>query len=247
MTDFCERFKQAKISVLSESAVTEGVGGLMEKSVHKILKLAIEPDVSKHEQKYLGSVVDIKNGEGIFEIQTKNHAALIPKLRKFLPTSPVTVVIPLINEKYIRYIDTETGEISAPQKSPKHEDVYTALNYIFKLSDFVMNKNFRLKLIFMSADEYRRLDGWDKSRKKGATKLDKIPRDVIEVLDLSSREDYIKHIPRELGERFLAKEFQKAIKRPAKFTYFIIRFLCNVGVISEIGKEGRAFVYALNK
>lgn len=238
-----ESFKRARLSVLGEKISTVGVGGLSEKSLHKILKLTIEPNSENHEVKFLGSVADIKNEDGIFEIQSKNPYLLEKKLKKFLPTTPVTLVMPIICEKYIRWIDVETGEISEPKKSPKKEDVYTALNALMPIASFIFDPNFSVKLMLLCADEYKRLDGWDKTRKKGGSKADRIPSELIEVIDLKEPEDFMKYIPRELSEIFLARDFALAIKRPSRFTYYVIKFFERLGLISKAGKQGRAFVY----
>ena len=238
-----ENFKRARLAVLSESVVTEGVGGLGEKAVHKILKLTIEPDVTKHEVKYLGSIADIKNDDGIYEIQTRHPENLSKKLEKLLPECKVTLVIPLIKEKRIRWINTQTGEISEPRKSPKSEDAYTAINQLHPIAKFFTHPNFRLKLIFLSADEYKRLDGWDKTKKKGATRIERIPSELLSVIDFNSVSDYERYIPSEISGEFLAKDFARAIKRPSRFTYFVIRFFVNLGLVAPIGKEGRAIKY----
>ncbi len=240
-----ESFKRARLLALGEEVSTVGVGGLSEKSVHKILKLTLEPDIRNHEVKFLGSVADIKNSEGIFEIQSKSPYLLEKKLKKFLPHTRVTLVMPLIREKRIRWIDTESGEISAPKKSPKKEDIYTAINALSPISEFIFDPNFRIKLIFLSVDEYKRLDGWDKTRKRGASRADGIPSEILEVIDLTSPEDYVRYIPSELGEEFLAKDFAAAIKRPARFTYFVIKLFEKLGFVSVVGKKGRAFVYKI--
>ena len=49
-----------------------------------ILKLAEEPCEACHEIKVKGSVADIKNADGIVEIQTRAFERLLPKLKKFL-------------------------------------------------------------------------------------------------------------------------------------------------------------------
>ena len=111
------RFAEAKIKVLGEFSVGGGIGTLSEKVLHKILKHYIEPDESCHEVKILGSVADVKNGEGIFEIQTRRLSALRPKLEKFLKDYKVTVIYPLPYEKYITLIDGESGEFLSRRKS----------------------------------------------------------------------------------------------------------------------------------
>lgn len=238
-----ESFKRARLAILGEEVSTVGVGGLSEKSVHKILKLTLEPDVEKHEVKFLGSIADIKNGDGIFEIQSRSPYLLEKKLQKFLLHTKVTLVIPLIKEKYIRWINPETGEIGEPKKSPKKEDVYTALNALSPIAHFILNPNFRVKLMLISADEYRRLDGWDKTGKKGASKADKIPSSLIEVIDLNSREDYATYFPKEIRGEFFAKDFAKAIKRPSRFSYYVIKLFEHLDFITAVGKSGRAIIY----
>ena len=247
MDNIRSRFLKARTAVLSEKAHTEGVGGLCEKSIHKILKLMLDENTANHEVKFMGSIVDIKNDSGIFEIQTKNHYALAPKLRRLLPHSRVTVVIPLLSEKRVRWIDAESGEISSGRKSPKSEDVYYAFKYMCGLEDFIKFSSFSLKLIMLSADEYKRLDGWDKMRKKGATRIDRIPSDIISVIDLCSVDDYKEFIPSELGETFLSKDFAKAIKKPSRFAYFVLKFFVGIGLIEVCGKQGKAIIYKLSK
>ena len=237
-----EKFKRARLRVIGEEVSTEGVGGLSEKAIHKILKLTFEENTACHEVKFLGSVADIKNEEGIIEIQTKDLFRLEGKISKFLPHSPVTVVIPLLREKYIRWIDTETGEITEPRRSPRVDSVFTALYMLFPLVKFIGLEGFSVKLAFLSADEYKRLDGWDKTKKRGASKSDKIPRELLEIAQLSSREDYGKYLP-ELEDIFLAKDFTKAVKLPSRKAYYALKLFEALGFVEEIGKKGRAIVY----
>ena len=233
-----ERFKRAKAKILAETVSTEGVGGLNERSIHKILKLAIEPNTDCHEVKFLGSVADVKNEQGIFEIQTKSAYTIKRKLEKFLEHSPVTLVVPIIKEKYLRYVDAETGEILPPKRSPRPESVYTALNSMFSLTSLFSLDNFKLMLVFLSADEYKY-----KVKKKGQRRLDAIPREILEVREITSPEDFSEFFPRTLGEEFVAREFARAIKKSSRFTYFVIKFYENLGFIENIGKRGRAILY----
>ena len=231
-------FKRARAEIIGEAVSTDGVGGLNERSIHKVLKLAIEPDPTHHEVKFLGSVADIKNEEGIFEIQTKSAYKLKGKLLKFLEVSPVTLVIPIVKEKYIRYIDSDTGEILPPKRSPRSESVYTALNSIFSLADLFSYENFKLTLVFLSADEYKH-----RVRKRGEKRVDMIPRDILEVMEIKGADKFREFLPASLGEEFVASEFSKAIKKPSRFTYFVIKFYENLGFIEAVGKRGRAILY----
>ncbi len=245
--DKVRRFCEARLKVLREGAMTSGIGRLSEKSVHKILKLYIQPDESYHEREVLGSYVDAVDSEGIYEIQTRAAWRLAAKLPKLLSVSRVTVVIPVIVENCIRWLNKENGELSIERKSSKKENAFTALGEIYKLRGFLENANFEIMLVFLKTEEFRYLDGYDSTRKKGATKIDKIPTAIISELRLCSFEDYRVLLPNNLGQTFLEKDLRQIAKYPAKISSAVIGVLKQTGVIQQIGKEGSAHLYAKTK
>ena len=93
------RFSEAYARVIGEKCADTGIGTLGEKAIHKTLKLYYEPDESKHEIEVLGSVADVLSENGIIEVQSSNFKYLVPKLEKFLPQYPVTVVYPIVARK----------------------------------------------------------------------------------------------------------------------------------------------------
>ena len=112
-------FFRAQAAVLGEGIEREGIGTLAERALHRILKLAYEPNEECHEKKIFGSVADIQNERGIIEIQTRAFEKMCPKLAKFLPYYHVTLVYPIARTKRLHWIDPETKEIAPPRKSPK--------------------------------------------------------------------------------------------------------------------------------
>ena len=147
------RFLTARESVLEERLPSCGVGTLSEKSLHKMLKLYIEPDIDNHEVKYLGSIADIKNREGVFEIQTRSYYKLKPKLSKMLAEGRVTVVCPLSYNKWMRWIDLDSGDVTEPKKSPKHENVYDAMFHLFGIREFIDHPNLSVMIFFLESEE----------------------------------------------------------------------------------------------
>lgn len=238
-----EAFFKAREAVISERIPRGGVGTLSEKSLHKILKLYIEPNTELHEVKYLSSIVDVKNSNGVYEIQTRSYHKLNPKLEKMLPLGNVTVVCPLAYGKDLRWIDPESGEFSAPKKSPKHENVYDALFNLFGIREHLKNENLAVMLIYLDTEEYRALDGWDKSRKRGSNRVERIPTRILDVLNITSHKRYSDFIPAELGESFVASEFSKMIGRTSRFSYYVLKTLVAVGALKEDGKRGKAVIY----
>ena len=237
------RFQTARTDVLSESVAWEGIGTLSERSLHKILKLYIEPDIGKHEVGYMGSIVDIKNGDGIYEVQTRAYDRLLPKLRRILPTSRVTVVCPLAAEKYMRWLDPVSGEMSERRKSPKRENAYDAFRMLFGIRELITHPNLRIRLVYMQVEDFRTLDGWDKTKKRGSNRVERIPTRIISEEELCCVSDYLDKLPAELGEEFTAPEFSRAIKRRPRYAFYVLKLLVAVGAVSEVGKRGRATLY----
>ena len=236
------RFYDARRRVIGEEHETVGVGGLCEKAMHKILKLYVEPREDFHEIKYLGSVADVKNGEGIFEIQTRSIEKLAPRLLKYLADTSVTVVMPVIVRKRVSWIDPETGELSKPHTSPRRESVYTAFRELYKIRRFLSNPRLFIRLVYLNADEYKYLDGWDRTAKRGATRLERIPTALLGE-ELISFSDYADFVPFEDGAEFTAKELCTAAGFKKKITSYVIGLLTSVGAIEFVRKQGRAFVY----
>lgn len=247
MTEKRCRFSDARLKVLGEGGLSSGIGRLSEKSIHKILKLYIEPDESCHEVEILGSFADVLNSDGIYEIQTRAAWRLSAKLPKLLEISRVTVVIPVITENRIRWLDKENGEISDGRRSNKRENVYTAFGEIYKLREFLDNKNFEVRLIFLKTEDFRYLDGYDKTKRKGATKIDKIPTELVSELRLCSFSDYRAQLPDSLGETFLEKDLRRIAKYPARISSSVIGVLKRTDAIKQIGKVGRAHLFTKTK
>ena len=236
------RFGEARRRVLGEEHETVGVGGLGEKSMHKILKLYIEPREEFHEVKHLGSVAGIKNEEGIFEIQTRGLEKLTARLKKYLAMDKVTVVIPLTVRKRVSFIDPETGELTEPRLSPKHESIYDALREIYKIRRLILDDKLSFRPIYLNADEYKYLDGWDKTRKKGATKIERIPTEILyeELINYKSLADLV---PFSGDDEFTAKELCRAALVPKRISSYVVGLLSFVGAIEFVSKRGREYLY----
>lgn len=242
------RFSNARARVLSESGPDAGIGRLSEKSLHKILKYYIEPDDRFHEVPFLGSVADIKNASGIYEVQTRFAVGLRRKLEKLIASGcPVTLVVPLAARKTVAWIDKSTGEISSPRKSPKRESPFDFFAEFRDIAPLVGSAGFSVRLVFLDVAEYRYLDGWDKSRKHGSTRAERLPNSVIDVLELSSPASIAALLPFAPEAEFTARELAVHIGRTSRRTHSALRFLVASGAIAQCGKRGRAFIYMRNK
>ena len=238
-------FSRARYAALSESRdAAGGVGTLSEKMLHRILKYCYEPDPKKHEIAVLDSIADIKNEQGIVEIQTRSFDKLAPKLAKFLPYYRVNVVYPIVTEKIIRYVDKTDGSVTQPKKSPHRLRACDAAKELRQISSFIGDENLTVTLLFVKAEEYRLLDGWDKTKKKGATKLECLPIEILDEVILKTKEDYKILLPADLPTSFSAAEHARLIKRTLRSAYHSLRLLLELGLVTR-EKLGRAYLYSI--
>ncbi len=237
------RFEKAKEKVIGIDRQWLGIGTLSEKTVHAILKNYYEPDEDKQEIPIENYVADIYADGQIIEIQTRHFNKLRDKLQTFLALYPVTIVYPIPREKWLIWIDEETGELSKKRKSPAKGNPYVAFIELYKIKMFLKNPNLRMHLVLIDMEEYRLLNGWSKDKKKGSTRYDRIPTQLVEEVQINCLEDYMQFVPYELEEDFTTKDFAKAAHIPTRLAQTVLNILYHVGTVERVGKKGNAYLY----
>lgn len=238
-----DRFEQAKHKIIGAERQRYGIGTLSEKTVHAVLKNYYEPNDDYHEVPVEGYVADIyKDGE-IIEIQTGQFNRMRDKLKAFLPLYPVTIVYPIPREKWIIWVDEESGELSEKRKSPKKGSPYLLFKEIYKIKMFLNDKNLRIKSVLIDMEEYKLLNGWSKDKKKGSTKFDRIPIDICEEYELECAKDYMQFVPCDLEEEFTSKEYAKAAHIPVQLSQIVLNILFYLEIVERVDKRGNAIIY----
>ena len=240
-------FEAAKQKIIGVDRQRFGIGTLSEKTVHAILKNYMEPDEDHQEIPIENYVADIYRDGEIIEIQTRQFNKMRDKLSAFLPLYPVTIVYPIPREKQVIWIDMESGELSKPRKSPLKGTPYTVFPELYKIKSFLKDPNLHFRLILMDMEEYRNLNGWSTDKKRGSSRYDRIPTQLIREVEIQCAKDYMQFIPYELEGEFTVKEFAKAAHIPAKLAGTVVNILFYMGTIQRVGKSGKAFLYKLNE
>lgn len=240
-----EIFAELLKKPIDEIYKPEGIGTLGEKYLHALLKKFCEPNTLCHEVKVGRYTADVCVGTQIFEVQTRSMTPLKPKLEYYLEEGyKVTVVHPIARQKHIVCCDPESGELSKPKKSPKKGQFCHALTNLASIKYFLDWENLSVKLLLLDVTEYRNQNGYGKSRKKRSTRLDTIPTELVEVVELNSPSDYLKILP-PLPKVFSAKEFAKACKASEFQSRIALGTLRYLEVVKEAGKEGKKILYTL--
>lgn len=238
-----DAFEQAKLKVLLKQNDPHGFGTLREKTIHAVMKLYYEPNEDYHEVPIEGYIADIYTGKRIIEIQNGNFNKLRPKLAAFLPLYPVTVVLPIPHNKWIIWMDEESGELSKRNKSPITGNVYHAFTELYKIKQYLGHPNLSFAFPLIDIDEYRLLNGWSRNRKRGSSRYDRMPLDLFDEVIIERVEDFIRLVPYELEETFTVKEFSQASGIHRDLASVTLPLLTHMGLLVRVGKRGREYLY----
>ena len=238
-----ERFSEACRASCGSVSSRNRIGVLSEKTLHSVIKKFIEPNEALQEVKVGGYYADIKNEDGIFEIQTRSFNKLRAKLTAYLETEKVTVVYPIPAVKRLIWIDAQTGELTTPRKSPKRGSYFDAFPELYKLDMLIANESLRVLLLMIDMDEYRYLNGWSADGKKGSTRHERYPIALADSLLLATKEDYEGLLPSDLCSPFTSKEFASAAKIRLRIAQTVLTVLSKRGAVQCVGKSGRLNLY----
>lgn len=237
------RLSRARDKIIGIDRQRLGIGTLSEKTLHAILKNTYEPDEDKQEIPIGRFYADIYNGTEIIEIQTAQFNRMRDKLESFLTEYPVTIVYPIAKDKWLCWIDEETGQISEKRKSPKKGNPYMGFPELYKIKMYLKNPNLRIRFLLLDMEEYKLLNGWGAQKKNNASKYDCIPLAIREEYIMERKEDYMQFVPYDLDATFTSKTFGKAAHIPRPLAQTTLNILDYMEVVERVGKEGNSYVY----
>lgn len=237
------KFAEACEKIINVERKKCGIGTLGEKTLHAILKEYFEPHRGNHEIKLGSFVADIVGENGIIEIQTGNFNKLRKKLESFLDVARVTVVYPIASTKWLIWLDESTGEVTNKRKSPKKGAPYEAFYELYKIKTLLSYYNFKLCIVMLDIIEYRSLNGWSEDRKKGSSRYERIPVEIVDEIYIENISDYEKLIPFDMPKSFTSKDFKKASGLSMKKSQTALNVLNYLGAVKCVGKSGRSNLY----
>lgn len=246
-----EKIKRFELAIENSSLEINKntIGQLREKKLHSVLKHYFCSDSQFHEIRTGRYVADIMFKGDIIEIQTSSFYSMKKKLDYYLsrPETTVTIVHPIAYNKWICNIDTSTGEVLPKRKSPKKGSIYDILPELYSLREYVFREGICFRVCLIDLIEYRILDTSPKkrySRKGKSSKVDREPLALIDDILFDDIEDYYKFVPHSLPVEFTKKEWEKETKLSPKNSGLALLFLRQIGIVEQVGKRGRAFLYA---
>lgn len=240
-----EAFEVAKQKVVGKKHNDKGIGTLSEKTIHAVLKNYYEPNADNHEVALDGYFADIFNDGRVIEIQTRQLNKLRDKLQVFLNSYKVKVVYPMPYEKYLSWIDPESGHISDKRKSPRRFTMYDSLVELYKIKHLLKNANLSIEVVMMDMEEYKLLNGWSRDRKRGAVRYDRLPIGIRKIVRLDCPEDYMQFIPEDLDSGFTSADFAKSAHISRELASHTLMILNHMEQVRRVGKKGNSYIYEI--
>lgn len=249
-------FEEAKNRMYGKVQGEKGIGTLSEKSVHSVLKYYFAPDEEFHEHKIGTFVADVCIDGEIYEIQTKQFYLMKRKLEYFLKEHEVTIVypVPLVNTLHWVECDnmdapadnlknSKNRHITGSRKTRKKGMPYLFFHELYGIKDFLHHPKLHFILAILSTEEYRLLDGYGPQKKIRATKTDKVPVELLDLITIRKPGDYKQLIPEGLPDEFTSNIFGKKAGIGRSLAGTALNILYELGVVERIGKNGNAYVY----
>jgi hypothetical protein len=219
------------------------IGTYKERTLHAALKCYYEPDRTRHEQPLMGYIADIINEDGVTEIQTRGFYSMKKKLETFLPELTVTIVYPAVRQKWLVWINPDTGETTSKRRSPKIGTPYIVFNELYYIRSLLIHPNLRLKVVMVDVEEYRRLDGWSNDKKRGSTRNERIPVGMGDEIAVNNISDYIKLIPDVLPDSFNTAGYAKSAGINKASAQNALNVLNLVGAVNRSGRDKKGYIY----
>lgn len=237
------RFHEACDKIINKERSRNGIGTIGEKTLHAVLKSYFEPHEENQEISLGGYVADIAGENGVIEIQTRNFNALRRKLEVFLEFCDVTVVYPIPQRKFVSWIDIETGEVTPKRKSPKNAGIYDAIPELYRIKYTLDNPKMHLCFTMLEVQEIRYLNGWSKDKKRGSTRCDRIPVNLLDEIHINNVYDYRIFLPENLPKEFTSLDFANKAKINRRTAQITLNILSYLGLVQKAGKDGNNILY----
>lgn len=227
---------------------TRGIGTLGEKTLHRVLKRFFCDAECVHEVKLGGFVADAVLGGTIYEIQTGGFFPLKKKLLYYKENTDyrVRVVCPVVKKKSLVWVDPESGEMSAPRRTNVglgKWHVLAEMVYLLSIFDF---SRMSLVLAELVVEDYKLLNGYGKDKKIRASRYERLPRELLELCEITSREDVAAHFLPELPTPFSSADFSKKTGLRRRSLGAALKVLLAMDIIRIAGKEKNKILYEKN-
>ncbi len=224
------------------------IGTLRETHLHAALKQHYARPGDVLETPVDGFVADIRRGDALIEIQTGSFSALRRKLPRLLEQYQVLLVHPVAVERWL--INEDAAGARTRRKSPRHGAWRDVFGEMVSLAELAAHPNFALEVVLVKDEQVRVPAPPPKRRRRWrARQWHPVERRLLSVegaVRLVEPVDYLSALPPGLAAPFTNRDLAGALKVPAWSAARITYCLRKMGAITDVGRKGRAVLYAIS-
>lgn len=214
-----------------------------EKSLHAALKQWYARDGGETEVRVDGYIVDVVHDDGLIEIQTGSFASIKGKVTALAQNHRVLLAYPVALESWLVQPTTD-GARPVRRKSPKRGSALALFAELVSFPGLIANPNFEIDIVFTREDVLRHQDAHRGWRRHGWVVDDRILLEVVEAQRYREPSDFASLLPDALGASFTTADLACALRRRRAFSQKMAYCLREMGVLIDVGRRGRARLYA---
>jgi hypothetical protein len=218
------------------------IGNLRETALHAALKDWYARPGDEMEAQVAGYYIDLRRGDTLIEIQTRNFSALKRKLARLLEDYAVVLVHPVAQEKYI-VRQAKNGKTLSRRKSPRRGQVVALFDELVSLPELAVHPRFSLEIVLTREEEISREGRGGSWRRRGWKIVDRRLLEVLGRVEFASARDYAAYLPATLPEAFTTRDLAEAGGYPLHLAQKMAYCLRRMGVIEGAGKRRNAALY----
>ena len=230
-------------NLVNQDNSNHSIGTKKEKSIHKFLKYYISKDPKYHEYPIDKHLIDCFLNQTIYEIQTRSFRNLKDKLDLFLNDYSFCIVYPVYQNKMV-YKLNELGEIISIRKSPKKENLFSIGKELYQIKTYLKHPNLHFKIFVLDVDEYK-TTRISKRGFKRLTPIDKIIKNIIEVIDINNPLEWLNYIS--IDKPFTRGDFMNKYKISYKEASGLLNTFVYLDILKVVGKKNKAYLYETKK
>jgi len=218
------------------------IGNLRETSLHAALKAWYARPGDELEAKVAGYFIDLRRGDTLIEIQTRNFSALKHKLTRLLEGYRVQLVHPVAREKYI-VRQGKKGQTLSRRKSPKRGQAVALFDELVSIAELAANPRFSLEIVLTREEEISREGRGGSWRRRGWKVVDRRLLDVLDQVDFNNPSDYAAFLPATLPAAFTTRDLAEQSGCPLYLAQKMVYCLRRMGALEVVGKRRNAPIY----
>ena len=127
-----------------------------------------------------------------------------------------------------------TRKRAKPQKkrrSPKTGTPFAAFVELYKIRQLLPHPNLRIQIIPVDVEEHRSLTGWSRDRKRGSTRLERLPVAFGDAIWLATPTDYAALLPSALTDPFTTADLATEARLSRKAVQCSVNVMWHLGAI----------------